>query len=545
MPEEIKKEIKERLQVARTDKQFWEPIWQKVIELLDPNFDDIYNKLRKGSERGDRRIYDSKGVRGLEVFVSGVHQRLFTPFTQFLEYTIKDQRRVRESKALQLWLADVSEIISDGIIASNFHAEIEPSLRALGTFGHYTQWLETYDPNDERYGEYIFMDLPVDQVFPIENRQGFVDTMIREWSRKAEHILNDPQFFNYLEQNQELRGNLDKERDKPFKLIQYITPVRPGFPMGFSRHEFANVILLEEKDQIINTVNGKLRGYQEQPFYVNRFSKRTGQTYSRSSGMSIIGETESLQQLAYWRLKAAGLATSPPVMIRRNNVTDDIKILPDHEIDVKHPDDITYLEPRSRMDVAQLESENIVQNIDRAYNVDAFAFPQDLKTMTATEAALISDSQQGQFSPMLSRMYHEHINPMSKRLFWIKFRAGEIPPPPVPLEPSELSVRVISPMAQAQNASEIVRAENFLRSVVEFAQIFPRMTQKIDPDEYVNFIAERSNKAFFSFLRSEEEVEEREQAIQAQQQLQQGAEAIKDLALAQNAQARTEDLQRG
>lgn len=526
------KKIDKRLEHAKEEKQHWNSIHQAVIDVLDPHFETVYghNRWRNKGERGDRRIYDSRGVRGNIMLQHALHSLAYSPNQFFFRYTLKDKRKLTKNPRLQEWLAYVDEDINSEIQDSNFHPKISEGMQDYTTIGVLTHMLETYDLDHENYGNFIFRTFPFDQTYPIEGEDGTIQAVLREYCVPAFFLMEKNEFKQAVEANDKLKQKVEKEQDEPIEIVHYICPKNEYMQPALGIQEYVSFFYCKEDNYPLNMIGDRFKGYEEKPFGYGRWMTRSGQTWPRSPAMTVLGDAESLQALGKLRLQAAALAVLPPTWEVEGRMTDNPKLYPGGHNKMERPESLGFIEPRTRMDVAYTEGAYLANNVDDGFFVNDFQFPKDLPQMTAMEAGLRNAIKQSLFAPIIARSQYDHLKPLAIRMFWIRYRAGYYYRPPIPLRPNELDITVVSPLAKAQRQNEIILSEGYLRTAAELVQVLPEFALSIDGTRYAQWRADNTSSSFHNWLRSPDEVKAIMEQQQQQAMLQQMAPAIKDAA---------------
>jgi len=536
--------IDKRLQSAKAARAPWERLWQMVLDVMNPNYGQIYTEgwNQNQGQRGDRRIYDSQGVKGLNRLSLALHSLMFSPTQKFMKFTLKNKRRYENSDRMQRWLAYVDEDINTSVSTSNFHNKINESIGDLGSIGWFTHLLETYPQESDRYGDFIFRAIPFEQHYPIVGQDGTVESFIREFQMTAEHILGNPELEKIASTIVKLTDAAKNEPDKKFSIVHYVTPKTAIYQPIIKTHEYVSVYYFKEGKICLNHENGYFRGYEEKPFATMRWETIPGEDYPRSPAMAVLGDAQSLQQLAKHRLTSAALATKPPTWEIEEQMAHDPRILPGARNVFKRPDAFGFIEPRQRMDVAYLENQKLLDNVNDGFYLEDFQLPKDLPQMTAMEAGIRNAIRQSIFSPIIVRSAYEYVIPIGIRMFWIRYRAGYYDVPPVPFDEKEITYQMVGPLAMAQMQNDVVMSEGFIRSAAELAPVLPEYMAKIDGSKYATWRAERTNTSFFDFLRDDEETQEILQQQAMQSQIPEGAQALRNVADAGLKQRKAESV---
>jgi hypothetical protein len=127
---------------------------------------------------------------------------------------------------------------------------------------------------------------------------------------------------------------------------------------------------------------------------------------------------------------------------------------------------------------------------------------------------------------VLERTNDELLDPLVDRAYTLMDRAGLIPTPPEELSGVALKVEYISIMAQAQKLVGVVGLDRFLQTTVPLFEVYPEIRHKIEIFQVVDNYGEMLG-IDPRVVRSTEDALKRQQADnQAQQEMQQTAQAV-------------------
>lgn len=532
--------IFKRLEAGRRERSSWEYVWRRVKETLDPNFEEIcFPKHYRGrSKTIDKRIYDSRPVHGNTTFQRALHSMMYPPNQNFIEYSVKNKEVIKKNPSLKRWLTEVSEDVNEVLHDSNFHPKIAEGMPDYTTIGSMCHIAETYDLIDDKYGDLIFKCFPYHQIFPFEGNDGSVHSLIRLYAMPIYQLAEIGEFEEAIQKNDKLKYKLENEQDETIEILHYICPASKDYVPVKRSMEYISAFFVYDDKYPLNMYNGLFRGYEEKPFGFARWLTRADSVWPNSAAMSVLGEAESLQALGKLRLQAAALAVDPPHWQMAGRMSGNPKLVPGAKNVYNQPDAVGYIEPRQRMDVAYTEGTYLAGNVDNGFHVNDFRFPHDLPQMTAMEAGIRNNQNQGILAPIVAQNEFEHLKPLAIRIFWIRYRADYYKRPPVDLKPSDLSITIHSPLSKAAYQNQVIQSEGLLRVAAEMSAVDPKYIMKINPTKYMEWRAERTDRSFFDFMNTDEEVE---QAIQQQQivsQIPEGTKAIENMAKAELAMSR-------
>jgi hypothetical protein len=259
--------------------------------------------------------------------------------------------------------------------------------------------------------------------------------------------------------------------------------------------------------------------------------------------MKVLPDIRLVNAMARTVLESAQKAADPALQVPDDGFLQPIRT---------HPGGLNYyragsgdliqpLNTGSRPDIGEEMIERKQKKIDEAFYQDLFQLPE-LDRMTAFEVSQRRNDRLQQFSPILSRLYTEMLDPLITHLFSKLVMQGtgglgeDSPGPMIPesLGGRRLKIVYVSPLALSQKSSEGFNIQQYLQYLTPMAQADPGVFNNIDTDEYA-----RMGMAIFNvpgrLFRTVEEVEERRQAEQDAASAQNEASTALDAARAAEA----------
>lgn len=507
-----------QFEFARKERSKYERVWQQIANVIEPMIALIGEVYDDRGMRGDHKIFDSQPTKARDVLANALHASIFPPFSPFVAPTIGNRRLIEQFPGFRMWLAEVNEIIQEGYTQSNFQTEINPVMVNMVTWGHGILFHEGYPVGHKRYGEMKFKAIPHNEGYGLEDEDGRISSFFRKYELRAESILSKPLWVENLERAHP--GSIKVMKDNPNErhyIIHHTSKKSEDDITVNKDHEYLSVYMLEDKSVILNYDEGRFEGFYENPIYMPRWRVQSSAIYAGSPALSTLGEAQAAQVVAKLRMKAIpGLITPALEVVKKNLYGSDVSLVPGALNNVRATGSINPITTSGRLDAAFFENDRLKENIRQAYHEDEFRFAPDLPQMTALEAQIRTAINQGLFGPFLSRTDYELSQPMNQRTFWLKWRAGEIPEPPVRFDPKQLRFALIGPLPMAQKIQEVQASREFVTEMMNLGQADPVFSAKINSADYVDWRAENQNTSFFHFIRSTDEAE---QLVQQQQQM--------------------------
>mgnify|MGYP000881843450 FL=1 len=141
--------------------------------------------------------------------------------------------------------------------------------------------------------------------------------------------------------------------------------------------------------------------------------------------------------------------------------------------------------------------------------------------------------------PVLERLQNELIDPLITLAFEAMNEAGILPPPPEELQGAQLSVVLLSILAQAQRAVGANSIDRYVATMASVAQVKPEVLDNFNADAWAEYYADALGVDPSLTLPQKQVAAIREQRAQQQQAAQQaelarqGADIAQTLAQAQ------------
>jgi hypothetical protein len=125
--------------------------------------------------------------------------------------------------------------------------------------------------------------------------------------------------------------------------------------------------------------------------------------------------------------------------------------------------------------VPELLEDRLEQKIYRVYYYDLFTLPDSGPQMTAREVTIRDERNQRALGPTVGRLEDELFNPLIKRIFGIRFRAGMLPKPPPEVVRAiqegggQIDIEYQGPLARAQRSGDSMAIERWASLWIEAA----------------------------------------------------------------------------
>lgn len=503
------KQLIERSEQLVSDRSIWMNHWQELAELIQPNKAVITVQESQGDKR-NTQVFDNTAIQANELLSGALHGLLTNPYSQWFELTTGDPS-IDDKDNVRFWFQDTAKKMHNTLNDSNFQTEIHEYYQDLCCFGTGPIFMEEDVKTAVRFTAVFIANICI-----AENDKGVIDEAYRdiEWSARniVDHFGEENLSKMVLEAN-------EKDANRKFKIKHGVYPNRgdrtgPLSPFDFISH----YVLVDDASDI------SVKGFNEFPFIVGRWSKTTDETYGRSPGMAALPEAKTINKMTEMTLLAAAKMIDPPIAL-----PDDGYVLPLQT----GPSGVNYYRAGTQDEVKQIFNRDIRidfgeaimekhrQRIREAYFVDQLQLgtgPQ----MTATEVNQRTDEKMRLLGPMLGRQHNELLGPLVTRLYNIMSRRGLLKE--APSEIKSFGVKYSSAIARVQRQAEGENIQRTIGVAGPFIQADPSVLDNINGDNAILEIAKIYGLPQ-SMIRPKDEVENirkvRAQAQQAQLKQQQ------------------------
>lgn len=541
MANDPEKEVKNYLaeyEKLKGDRAPFESYWQDVSKLMLPSR-DFFGQYMPGQKR-NTRIFDTTGMYATLMLANGLHSMLTSPMVRWFS-VVSDGPPRRISERGRQWLDLVTDELyrtfcsEQGMFNVNAH-EMYLELSGFGTGVMFSN--EDYSERRVRYRA-----RSLSQCVIVENQHGIVDKIYVCDVSKA---INVVRFFGADRCSEKVRK---LAQDKPHETVEIINVVEPRvLGLGDSYGRLAENMRFKscffEKDTKHKIFEG---GYEEFPYQVPRWTKRSNEDYGFGPGMAAYPDVRQLNRMAEVTIRSMEKTTDPPLQVPDDSVFGPLVINPGGIIK-KRPgsEDIKPLITNAQ---PQLSIEYIAQYQSRVmqhFYMDWLNQPvKSGNPITASEATMRRDERFRMLGPMLSRVQTEYLGPLIKRTYNAKIRLGHIPPPPEDIR--GIRIDYLSPIAQAQRFADLESIMRAVQTGAYMAQYDPEVMRNFNMDAITRWAAQDVNSVPQRLMNSEESVAAgRENAAQERSAAQQAviaetqSKAFKNSANGQKFLAQTE-----
>lgn len=518
----------------KTERASWWAHWAEITQFISPRQGRYFAQDRNKGQRRHNNIYDSTGSRALNVLAAGLMGGLTSPARPWFKLATASAD-LNKQPAVKQWLNDVTDLMLTIFQKSNTYRALHSIYKELGAFGTGAAIISAdFDTvihvHPVTIGEYCVA----------VNFQGRVDTLYREFELTVGQLVKEfgldrvsPSVKSMYE-----RGALDA-------WITVLHAIEPRADRDPSMLDAQNMAWSDTYMEYGAVGEQFLRegGFEKFPAVCPRWDVEGGDIYGNSPGQEALGDIKQLQHEQLRKSQAIDYMVNPPLQVPSSMKNRDVE---------RMPGGITFVDNASggkaiqsafdvQLNISALlaDIQDVRGRINSAFFVDLFMMiSQDnasTTNMTATEVTERHEEKMLMLGPVLERLQDELLNPLIEVTFHRMTEAGILPPPPPQMQGQQLSVELVSMLAQAQRAIATNGLDRFTQSLTAVAQIKPEVLDKFDADRW----AEEYSDALGvnpDLLLPEDQVQalraaraKAQQAAQQQQQIAQTSQTAKNL----------------
>jgi len=530
-PEELIKRY-ERLAGERLT---FEVTWQDVIDNVSPHRTNVIGSDTPGSVRSIQ-IYDSTAVKANTRLAAALNSMLTNQSSAWFILETDDED-LNEDSEVKLWLEEVTDETRKSLANSNFYTQAHEMYLDLGSIGTGVLFIEESKEEDK---DLNFSARHIREIYVAEDYQGMVDLVIRKFTMTARQMVDRWESTVSEDVTKQLKDNPDKE----FEILHCVFPREETDPEKIDNlnMSFASVwVEFEEQHKL------EEGGFEEFPYIVPRWLKDSGEKYGRSPAIDALPDIKMVNSMMETMIKTGQKIADPPLQVPDEGFLNEVSLT---------PGSITYYRAGTRDRIEPLViganmpiTAQMIQE-KRDSIGDAFFATQlqiiDQREMTAEEVRARSQENMRVLGPTFGRLQTEFLEKLIFRVINILSNATDtegnpkLPIPPASVQGKNFKLKFVSPLAKAQQISELQSINMTVQSAMGMAQADPSVLDNINFDMVVRKVADLDG-APMDILRTEEEVaairQMRQQIQQQQMQMemaQQGAGVAKDMSQAQS-----------
>lgn len=470
------KQIKEKVEKVKAERQTWESHWQEIADYIIPRKNTITSQKSPGQKRSVN-VLDSTGIQSNELLAGALHGLLTNPNALWFELTTGDIQLDRQDD-VRMFLQKTTKDIHNVLNNSNFQTEIHEVYIDLCGFGTSPMYIEE-DSNDVvRFSTKFLAECMID-----EDEMGRVNQIYREWKWDAYKLVAE---FGLDKVGKKVQDSLKKGDGQKFCVVHAVYPRDMVDPRHKSAFKYISQYVLPEENLELREA-----GYREFPYVVPRWTKAAGEIYGRSPAMNALPEVKTINKMTETMIMGAQKVVDPPVQLPDDGFVMPLVLVPGG-INYYRSGTQEVIKPifnDSRIDFGFQALEDRRRRIREAFYVDQLQLQQGPQ-MTATEVLQRTEEKMRLLGPMLGRQQSELLRPLIDRVFEIMVRRGKITDIPTALAGKKVDVRYSSLIAKSQRLSEGQNLMRAMEAVTPFVNADQSVLDNINGDNAFKVIAE-------------------------------------------------------
>lgn len=552
----------DRVSKLRSDRSNWDNHWQLIAQYMLTRKSDFTTSTTAG-EFLNSDLFDSTAPDSIEKAAGAFAGLVWNEAGRAFSFEPIDDDMIGD-KEVEEWYDHAAEVLMREFNNSKtgFSSALDEFLQDEITFG--TACMALLEGTDTLLS---FKTWHLKEYVVEENFDGFVDTIYRTYMMRADEMVN---YFGEDNVHQKILEESRKDGTKKHEVIHCIKPrkKRGASGKGNKSLPFAEIYIDKYHKHVM--MEG---GYNEQPFFVSRFLKKSDEVYGRSPAMKALPDVMELNAVMEAFIVGVERLVDPPYEVENDAIAGsgiiNISAGSVTVVNTKGSSNTgrsqairpiqTGFNPQVVFDFIGMLKESITQK----FYLDRLLDFNNNVQMTATETIERSDIRSLSLRSPIARLTTEFLTPMIERAFNIAFRKGAfgvvsgskeeelliakgMKPKVIPQkildamqrQSDAYRINYLTTAVQEANEKEVQAIAQLIQYSNALAQINPEVFDNFDVDATIKRIQEIKGIQSDVFKDSKE-VKQVRQARQEQQQLlleQQEAQVQQQQAQAQQAQ---------
>lgn len=524
------KKLLHKFEEVAADRKLFEGLWHEIATVLDPSNDSFISREQSQGQKKNN-LLDSTGKHCAQLLASGFFSMLTSPTAPWF-YLVTNNEDLNENDEVKLWLYEVQRIMSYEMqkARTGFNTAMHESYLEYAKYGN----MILYATERQDLSSLLYQSLPLSECFFLENDEGYVNSLIRFYTRT--YFQLEEKFGPDSLHETVRRGLKENKLGEKVEVLHFMMPRREAAFYGIeSNLPYVSFYLDKTHGHLMST-----GGYYEKPFMVARFWRSTNEVYGRGPSDTALPDLKTLQEVMRTTLSGAQKMVDPPLIVSNGStITPVLRVAPNSINWIREGLEankvVSPLQTGGVPDLGMGVAQDLRTRIREAYYVDQLQLNEGPQ-MTATEVLQRTEEKLRLLGPVMGRAQSEFLDPLIQRTFGLLVRMGKLPDPPQAIMESDadrLKIIYVSPIAKAL---EQTQANNLTRVFEVTTPVYgfdPGAFDVINTDEIVREVGNMYalNPKFF---RTEEEVAAlREQRNQAAQEAQEAA-ILKDQGIGLN-----------
>ncbi len=455
-------------------KSNWNTHWSQIAQVIDPS-DDYFNQQRfVGGEKRTQHIFDSTAQSAAERAAAAVESEIMPRTQRWHGLTLQDEERAEDPK-WKRWCEQVTKILFAARYSpfANFAGQASQSFFSLVKYGTQGMFIDEVVGRHLRYKSIHLSELSI-----AENHVGMIDKVHRSFCLTARQAV---QMFGEDALPDAMKRCAEKEPERQFDFIHAVKPNEDGDKAAKGMDFCSYYVACEGKKIVLPG------GYRTIPYVVSRLRTSAKEVYGRSPAMTALPDIRMLNEMEKTTIRAGHRAVDPPLLLSEDGALQAFSTRPNAlnygGVDSNGRPTVVPLNTGANMPLSFEMSEQKRQAINDTFWLTLFQILVQNPQMTATEAMLRAQEKGQLLAPVMGGQQSEWAGQQITRELDILSHAGQLPPPPEPLNDIDVEVVYSGPWARAQRAGDGVAIMNTLNAVLPFAQIDQRVLKRFNFDD--------------------------------------------------------------
>ena len=477
------RDLNKRWAQLKNERASWFAHYKEITTYFLPRNGRYFTSDRDKGYRRHNSIYDNTGTKALRTLAAGLMSGLTSPARPWFRLGPHDPQLAKNAN-VRVWLDDVTKVMLSIFQKSNTYRALHTAYEELAGFG--TAAIIVVEDFDD-----------VIRLFPLTTGEyciatdwrGEVCTLYREFDKTVGEIVKEFGLENCSQQVQSMykAGNLES-------WITLVHAIEPRADRDLTKSDAKNMAWASITYELSRNNDQVLResGFKRFNALCPRWQVSGGDIYGNSPAMEALGDAKQLQHEQLRKGQVIDYQTKPPLQVPTSMKNVDVETLPGgiSFVDAASQNGgiRTAFDVNLRLDYLLADMQDVRGRINGAFYADIFTMmsSQVDSRMTATEVAERHEEKMILLGPVLERLQNELLDPLIEITFDRMLEAGLVPPPPEELQGQELSVELVSMLAQAQRAITTNGTDRFVGNLGQIAQFVPSVLDKFNADAWVD-----------------------------------------------------------
>lgn len=472
---------------------------------------EMFSMVAPGQKKMEK-IFDSTAVVGTQDFAARMQEQITPLWRKWAEFALAKEVQVAldanpnaDRIEIERQLRNVADIVFDYINHSNFGTQINEAYLDLCIGTSVLTVEESDDPNTL----IEFGTIPQFKIGFEEGPTGNIENIFRPVEVRAKNIERK---WSGAELTQEMKEQVKNSPDCNVPFMECMV-------LDTESNQYWRVVISDAGQKVIWASNDGQFG----AWVASRWAKMSNEIRGRGPATSLLPDVKSLNKIKEFALRKGAIDLSGIWTAVDDGVTNPytIRIQPGIVIPVGTNDrtspSLQRLDTTNDLQLTQFNVEDLRANIRKGLFLDMRDPTGPVRS--ATEVAIEQRELAQRIGSSFGRLQTEMLEPILKRVVNILIRNGKIPA--IRINGQEITIKFTSPLAQAQEQSELIAAQQ----AVEFVAMTtgPEMVPMVyDVNKFGLFAADKTGMDP-DLVRTKGEIAKAQQALLQQAQAQQDA----------------------